>query len=110
MLFSLPYYLESDQLPGPLPEQHEMDHAAHCLLTIRNPDYGGRLVIIRDLYVVRYGPYVAENEGYALLSIEQELSIPAPRPYAMYRQVLYRHAIYPREYLGPGMALPLRKR
>jgi aminoglycoside phosphotransferase (APT) family kinase protein len=85
MIFSLPYYRESDQLPGPLPEQHEIDHAVRSLPTIRNPDYGGRLVVIRDLYVVKYGPYVAENEGYALLFIEQKLSIPAPRLYAMYR-------------------------
>lgn len=85
MAVTLPYYRESDQLPSPLPDQHEISTATHHLPTIRNPDYDGRIVVIRNQYVVKYGTYVNENEGHALLFIERHLSIPVPRLYAMYR-------------------------
>jgi len=85
MSFSLPYYRELDQLPGPLPEQQEIHEATKTLPTIRDPEYGGRLVVVRELFVVKYGRHVSKNEGYALLFIEQRLSIPAPRLHAMYR-------------------------
>lgn len=78
MSFSLPYYRQPDQLLGSLPEQQEIDEATKILPTIRDTNYGGHLVVARDLFVVKYGPYVTENEGYALLFIEQKLSIPAP--------------------------------
>jgi hypothetical protein len=41
------------------------------------------MVVIRDRYVVKYGPLVTENKGHALLFVEQRLNIPAPRLYAM---------------------------
>ena len=47
------------------------------LPTIRSVDYGRRLVVIRDLYVVKYGPFVFENEGHAahaFLFLERNLS------------------------------------
>jgi hypothetical protein len=47
--------------------------ATSVLPTIRNRDYDGRLVVIRDQYVVKYGSYVNENEGHALLFIERYL-------------------------------------
>lgn len=67
------------------------------LPTIRNVDYERRLVVIRDLYVVKYGPFVSENEGHALLFLERNLSIPVPRLYAMYR--------YPRDRAARFVAL-----
>ncbi|KAL4786867.1 phosphotransferase family protein [Aspergillus varians] len=68
----------------------------------KRPDYGGRLVVIRDQYVVKYGPLVTENEGYALLLVEKQLSMPAPRLYAMYRD---RDILYiVMEYI-PGISL-----
>lgn len=70
MSFSLPYYRDPGQLPGHLPDQHGIAKATKILPTIRSADYGGRLVVVRDLYVVKYGPYVNENEGYVLLFIE----------------------------------------
>ena len=89
MLFSLPYYRDAGQLPGPLPDQNEIEQATRTLP--RRSDYGGRLVVIRDKYVVKYGPLVTENEGYALLFVEKRLNIAAPRLYAMYRDrdILY---------------------
>ncbi|KNG85603.1 phosphotransferase enzyme family protein [Aspergillus nomiae NRRL 13137] len=83
MPFSLPYYRDAGQLPGPLPDQNEIEQATQTLP--ERSDYGRRLVVIRDKYVVKYGPLVNENEGYALLFVEKRLNIPAPRLYAMYR-------------------------
>ncbi|PYI23684.1 phosphotransferase enzyme family protein [Aspergillus violaceofuscus CBS 115571] len=65
MPFSLPYYRDAGELPGPLPDQNEIDQATRTLP--KTSDYGGRLVVIRDAFVVKYGPLVTENEGYALL-------------------------------------------
>ncbi|KAF7586249.1 hypothetical protein BBP40_009200 [Aspergillus hancockii] len=51
MSFSLPYYREADQLPGPLPEQHELDEATTTLpTTIRNAAYGRRIVVLRSVF------------------------------------------------------------
>ncbi|OGM40932.1 phosphotransferase enzyme family protein [Aspergillus bombycis] len=82
MSYSLPYYRDAAQLPGPLPDQDEIEQATQTLP--KRSDYGGRLVVIRDKYVVKYGPLVTENEGYALLFVESRLNIAAPRLYAMY--------------------------
>ena len=86
MSLNLPYYRPSSPLPSPLPTRLEIETATHLLPTIRNPDYDGRIVVIRDHYVAKYGTYVTENEGHALLFIERHLTIPAPRLYAMYRE------------------------
>ncbi|RAH65644.1 aminoglycoside phosphotransferase family protein [Aspergillus aculeatinus CBS 121060] len=83
MPFCLPYYRDTGELPAPLPDQNEIAQAT-CTLPKRS-DYGGRLVVIRDTFVVKYGPLVTENEGYALLFVEERLNIAAPRLYAMYR-------------------------
>ncbi|PLN81340.1 phosphotransferase family protein [Aspergillus taichungensis] len=83
MPFSLPYYRDACQLPGPLPDQHEIKQATRTLP--KGSDYGECLVVIRDIYVVKYGSLVDENEGYALLFVEEQLNIAAPRLYAMYR-------------------------
>ncbi|RAK98303.1 aminoglycoside phosphotransferase family protein [Aspergillus ibericus CBS 121593] len=90
MPFSLPYYRDTGELPGPLPDQNEIAQATRTLP--KRSDYGGRLVVIRDKFVVKYGPLVTENEGYALLFVEKRLNIAVPRLYAMYRDqdTLYR--------------------
>lgn len=82
MPFSLPYYRDASQLPEPLPDQNEIAQATPLP---KASDYRGRLVVVRDTYVVKYGPLIMENEGYALLFVEERLNIPAPRLYAMYR-------------------------
>ncbi|PWY87942.1 kinase-like protein [Aspergillus sclerotioniger CBS 115572] len=86
MSFNLPYYRESYLLPGPLPEQHEIEQATKILPTTHSPASGDRIVVVRDLYVVKYGPTVSENEGHVLRYIEQDLSVPAPRLHAMYQK------------------------
>lgn len=48
----------------------------------------GGFSLIRNTYAVKFGSDVSENEGYALLFAEQNLSIPTPRLYAMYREPL----------------------
>ena len=100
MPFSLPYYRDARQLPGPLLDQHEIQQATQTLP--KRSDYGGRLVVIRDKYLVKYGPLVAENEGYALLFVEEWLNITAPRLYAMYRDQDIRYTVM--EYI-PGISL-----
>ncbi|RDW90001.1 aminoglycoside phosphotransferase family protein [Aspergillus mulundensis] len=100
MPFSLPYYRDACQLPGPLPDQNEIEQATRTLP--KRSDYGGRLVVIRNTYVVKYGPLVTENEGYALLFVEEQLNIPVPQLYAMYRD---RDTLYiVMEYI-PGISL-----
>jgi serine/threonine protein kinase len=42
-------------------------------------------VVVNKFFVIKYGIYVSENEGHALLFVEEQLRIPAPRLYAMYR-------------------------
>ncbi|KAL3434605.1 phosphotransferase family protein [Aspergillus tetrazonus] len=100
MAFSLPYYRNARQLSGPLPDQNEIERATRTLP--KRSDYGGRLVVISDIYVVKYGPLVTENEGYALLSVEEQLNIAAPLLYAMYRD---RDTLYIIMEYVPGVSL-----
>ncbi|KAJ5702218.1 phosphotransferase enzyme family protein [Penicillium malachiteum] len=85
MSLPLPYYRDASQLPGPLPDQNEIEQAAQTVPNLRISDYGGRLIVIRDKCVVKYGSPVDENEGHALIFVEKQLDIVAPRLYAMYR-------------------------
>ena len=100
MPFSLPYYRDAGQLPGPRPDQDEIEQATRTLP--KRPDFGGRMVVIRDKYVVKYGPLVTDNEGHALLFVEQRLGILAPRLYAMYRDQDTLYIVM--EYI-PGISL-----
>ena len=64
------------------------------IIPTNREDYSGdhgHVATVRDYFLVKYGPYVRENEGYALLLLEKYPSIPAPKLYAMYREneVLY---------------------
>ncbi|KAL4814213.1 phosphotransferase enzyme family protein [Aspergillus spinulosporus] len=85
MAFSHPYYRDARQLPGPLPDQNEIERATRTLPK-RSPD-GGCLVVIRDIYVVKYGPL---------------LNIAAPLLCAMYRDHDTLYIIM--EYI-PGVSL-----
>ncbi|PGH12248.1 hypothetical protein AJ79_04428 [Helicocarpus griseus UAMH5409] len=86
MSVTLPYFSDASTLSGPLPTQQEIETATNTLPTIQHLEYDGRIVLIREQSVVKYGRYVPENEGQVLLFIERNLSIPAPRLYAMYRK------------------------
>ncbi|KAJ5087482.1 phosphotransferase enzyme family protein [Penicillium angulare] len=100
MEFPFPYYRDAGQLPGPLPDQNEIEQETKTIS--RDSVFGARIVLIRDTYVVKYGSHVNENEGHALLFIEKELRIPAPRLYAMYR---HQNDVYiVMEYM-PGISL-----
>ncbi|KAJ5732132.1 Phosphotransferase enzyme family protein [Penicillium malachiteum] len=102
MSFTLPYYQEAGQLPGPFPDQNEIERATRILP--KRSDSGGRVVEIREKYVVKHGPLVTENEGHALLFVETRLNIAAPRLYAMYR---HRDTLYiVMEYI-PGISLAM---
>lgn len=82
---TLPYFRDPGQLPGPLPMSTEIEAATASLPTIRDPRFG-RVVVVRERFIVKYGTHVLENEGFALLFLEEHPSIPAPRLYAMYRE------------------------
>jgi len=82
----LPYFRHPDELPAALPTRTEIEAATTTLPTTRHAAYDGRIVVIGEHFVVKYGQRVSENEGYAMLYIENHLSsFPAPRLYAMYR-------------------------
>ena len=105
MPFSFPYYRDARQLPGPLPDQNEIERATQTLP--KRSDYGGRLVVIRDKYVVKYGPLVTENEGYALLFVEetaQHRSATTLRHVPLSGHPIYRHGIRPRYFSRGSMA------
>ncbi|CAI6091437.1 unnamed protein product [Clonostachys chloroleuca] len=76
----LPYFCNSAGLPGPLPTPDEIQDAS------RRHGWGssGGVCVIRGIFLVKYGVKVTENEGNALLFVEEHLNISAPRLYAMY--------------------------
>jgi hypothetical protein len=82
---TLPYYRERQSLPADLPAKQDIEDALEDLQCIRDSRYG-RVVVFKQMFVVKYGLHVSENEGHALLFIEENLQIPAPRLYAIYRE------------------------
>ncbi|KAI5464341.1 phosphotransferase family protein, partial [Mariannaea sp. PMI_226] len=82
----LPYFRDATELPGPLPTLNEI-HNSPSNLSPRRKAMGGSggVCCIRDIYLVKYGTSVTENEGNALLFIENHSKISTPRLYAMYR-------------------------
>ena len=85
----LPYFRDAAELPGPLPDPLEIRNTPKSDLTSRRNAWEDRagMCLIRDIYVVKFGIDVTENEGNALIFIEKHLKIPAPRLCAMYRDV-----------------------
>jgi serine/threonine protein kinase len=82
---TLPYYRERHALPADLPTQQDIENSSEHLPCHRDARFD-RVVVVKQIFVVKYGIYMSENEGYALLFIEEQLRIPAPRLYAMYRE------------------------
>ncbi|CAK7266953.1 hypothetical protein SEPCBS57363_002354 [Sporothrix epigloea] len=102
---TLPYFRPGD-LPAPLPTLAEIQENFDPELSPRRNALGsiGGFSLIRDTYAVKFGFDVSENEGYALLFAEQNLSVPTPRLYAMYREPLTDH-LYLVMDLIPGVSL-----
>ncbi|KAL4745509.1 hypothetical protein BDW72DRAFT_208146 [Aspergillus terricola var. indicus] len=94
------WFFQNEEMFRPLPDQNEIERATRTLP--KRSDYGVRLVVIRDIYVVKYGPLVTEDEGYALLFVEEQLNIAAPLLYAMYRD---RDTLYIVMEYVPGVSL-----
>ncbi|TLD11528.1 hypothetical protein PspLS_11479 [Pyricularia sp. CBS 133598] len=98
----LPYYCDPQDLPGPLPTFEEIHGAETVLPCMWSPDVK-RIVVVRDLFVVKYGAtplYVDGNEGHALLVLRGVPTV--PKLYAMYRQ---HHKLYLVMQHLPGMSL-----
>ena len=81
---TLPWLRDVGSLPAPLPTVSEIENTTTQLPSIFDPSIR-RTVLIQERFVVKYGPLVFENEGHALLLVEQLPDVPAPRLYAMYR-------------------------
>jgi hypothetical protein len=63
---TLPYYRKHDSLPADLPTKQEIEEASEELPCIHNSTCC-RIVVVNQLFVVKYGTYVSETEGHALL-------------------------------------------
>lgn len=89
----LPYFRNPNQLPRALPTTKDIK--AGCVVPTNRENFisgdRGHVVVVGDCFLVKYGPYIRENEGYALLFLEKYPFIPAPQLYAMYREdgILY---------------------
>ncbi|KUI71218.1 hypothetical protein VM1G_07101 [Cytospora mali] len=81
---SLPYFANASSLPAPLPTDDDLE-SAEPLPSIYPPEFRCN-VCVKDVFVVKYGSGVKENEGWALLALERFPSIPSPKLYAMYRR------------------------
>jgi aminoglycoside phosphotransferase (APT) family kinase protein len=79
---SLPYFRQRSSLPAPLPTKEKIETSTRDM---RPADGYRRAVVVGQHFLVKYGPTVDQREGDTLLFIEQNLNIPAPRLYAMYR-------------------------
>ncbi|KAI0411102.1 phosphotransferase family protein [Xylaria grammica] len=84
-LYTLPYFCDPTELPDALPTLNEIERASVSLPSIRNPDLD-RIVLAKGRFVVKYGVHVSENEGHALLFLQNHAFIPSPKLYAMYRE------------------------
>ncbi|EIT80756.1 kinase-like domain-containing protein [Aspergillus flavus] len=88
----LPFFRDLNQLPCPLPTTEDIE--AGTILPTKSERISGdhgHVAVVGDHFVVKYGQFILENEGHALLLLEKYPSIPVPRLYAMYRKddILY---------------------
>ncbi|KAH7014464.1 kinase-like domain-containing protein [Microdochium trichocladiopsis] len=81
----LPYFCSAVALPAPLPTTREIESSTKDLPSIYAPDTR-RNVLVGNDFVVKYGQFVQENEGHALLLLEKHAVDWVPRLYAMYRE------------------------
>ncbi|EEY21433.1 phosphotransferase enzyme family protein [Verticillium alfalfae VaMs.102] len=63
---SLPWYCGADDLPQPLPTSEEIEAATEEFPSIFDSN-ARRTVLVKEIFVVKYGPFVFENEGHALM-------------------------------------------
>ncbi|CRK04388.1 hypothetical protein HYQ45_012869 [Verticillium longisporum] len=84
---SLPWSCSADDLPRPLPTNEEIEAATDEFPSIFDSN-ARRTVLVKDIFVVKYGPFVFENEGHALMLLQSQCAneVPAPHIYAMYRE------------------------
>ncbi|KAF4976837.1 hypothetical protein FZEAL_6551 [Fusarium zealandicum] len=82
---TLPWIRDRDELPGALPTTAEIGAATREFPSIFDPS-ARRTVLVNQHFVVKYGRFVFENEGHALLFLDSVHGVPAPRLYAMYRE------------------------
>lgn len=76
--YTVPYFCDSTELPDTLPTSDEIEQAVVSLPTIRDLEHG-RIVLVKGCFVVKYGVYVSENEGYVLLFLQKHQFVPAPK-------------------------------
>lgn len=104
----VPYFRDPTDLPGPLPTAEEIsDGLSKSDMSLRRSIQGseGGVCVVRDMFVVKAGHMVTENEGSTLLFLEQQCpGIPSPRLYAMYRKESSGQLCLVMEYL-PGVDL-----
>ena len=80
---ALPWFRDANDLPAPLPSKDQIEAATVEFSGIYASSR--RVVLVNDIFIVKYGSAVHENEGHALLFVEGCNDVPAPRLYAMYR-------------------------
>ncbi|EER42869.1 phosphotransferase enzyme family protein [Histoplasma capsulatum H143] len=79
----LPYFRNSEDLPGPLPTREDIRSST----TFLGDRVAQKMVRVGQHFIVKYGCGTSENEGQNLLFVEHHLCniVHAPRLYAMYR-------------------------
>ncbi|KAF2721788.1 hypothetical protein K431DRAFT_63789 [Polychaeton citri CBS 116435] len=80
---SLPWFRDATESPGPLPTRAGIESATKTLPNNHNETLR-RIILVNWVSVVKYGLYVFENEGRALLLAGDLAQVPAPRLFAMY--------------------------
>ncbi|RNJ55134.1 hypothetical protein D7B24_009001 [Verticillium nonalfalfae] len=81
----LPWIRDKNELPGALPTTAEIEATTGEFPSIFDSS-ARRTVLVNEHFVVKYGRFVFENEGHALLFLDPVHGVPAPRLYAMYRE------------------------
>lgn len=82
---TLPWKREPSQLPAQLPSLADIENATDEFPSIFDSSVR-RTVLVNGVFVVKYGIFVLENEGHALLMVEGLSDVHAPVLYAMYRE------------------------
>lgn len=83
--FQLPYFRDPKELPAPLPSVQEI-LASQNILKGAEAWADRKVVGVGEHFIVKYSHSNDQTEGENLLFIEQNLRIPAPRLYAMWKE------------------------
>lgn len=81
--YSLPYIVDEQTLPAPLPTANEIASSSDIL----SKTGGCTVVGVGTHFVVKYGPQVVPLEGETMLFLSQSTPVPVPRVYAMYQDL-----------------------